>query len=185
MSTPHLSVRELTSKDIDDIVNYWLHSDHDFLEGMGVDLKKIPSENDLRSMLSSQLTQDYQNKSSYCTIWELDGKPVGHCNVNKIEFGKEAYMHLHLWHGEIRKKGAGSNLVRMSLPYFFKNLQLQRVLSEPYALNPAPNKTLPKAGFRFVRSYTCIPGSLNFEQQVNLWEITRDEFMAHLTDTKD
>jgi RimJ/RimL family protein N-acetyltransferase len=177
MEIQHLNTREMTSTDIDHIVDYWLYSDQHFLERMGVDLKKMPSENDLRTMLASQLTQDYKNKSSYCTIWEIDGKPVGHSNVNKIQFGVEAYMHLHLWSGTVRRMGEGTRLVRMSLPYFFKNLLLQRVLCEPYALNPAPNKTLPKAGFRFVRSYTCVPGSLNFEQPVNLWEITRSEFM--------
>jgi len=73
-------------------------------------------------------------------------------------------MHLHLWNAASRKKGIGSQLVKMSLKYFFENLKLKRLFCEPYALNPAPNKTLEKTGFDFVKEYITIPGAFNFEQ---------------------
>jgi hypothetical protein len=47
---------------------------------------------------------------------------------------------------------------------------------EPYALNPAPNKTLEKLGFKFLKTYTTIPGWINFEQEVNLWELKNNIF---------
>ena len=109
-------------------------------------------------------------------IWQMDNEPIGHCNVNKIKFGEEAYMHLHLWNSDGRKKGMGAELVKMSLPYFFEKLELKKIYSEPYALNPAPNKTLVKAGFTFVKEYITTPGFLNFEQPVNLWELTYEQF---------
>jgi RimJ/RimL family protein N-acetyltransferase len=60
-------------------------------------------------------------------------------------------MHLHLWYPDKRIKGMGVQLVKKSLPYFFNNLHLKTLYCEPYALNPAPNKTLPKVGFEFVK----------------------------------
>jgi len=36
---------------------------------------------------------------------------------------------------------------------------------------------LEKVGFTFVREYTTIPGSLNFEQSVKQWSLLRTEFM--------
>lgn len=171
----NLSVRELQAGDIDALVRYWHDSDPDFLRGMGVDLSKIPPREALAGMLSQQLTQDYPEKQSYGIIWELDGVAVGHSNVNKIIFGEEAYMHLHLWQSDNRQKGLGTAFVRLTLPYFFKNMRLQCLRCEPYALNPAPNKTLEKVGFRLEKTYVTVPGYLNFEQMVNHWVLDRDE----------
>lgn len=171
-----LSVREIEKNDIDLITHYWLSADPAFLTGMGVDLDKMPSGEDWTTMLSMQLTQSYPEKKSYCMIWQVDNKAIGHCNVNKIKFGEEAFLHLHLWNPGFRKKGMGTEFVKMSLPYFFKNLELKTIFSEPYALNPAPNKVLEKAGFTFVKEHITIPGFLNFEQPVNYWELTFERY---------
>ncbi|MNH30184.1 hypothetical protein D3C79_904650 [compost metagenome] len=143
---------------------------------MGVELSKLPTKEQWRGMLSEQLSQSYEEKKAYCVIWQIDGKPVGHSNVNKIIFGEEAFMHLHLWNNHDRKHGAGVELVKKSLPYFFKNLKLKTLYCEPYALNLAPNKTLSKVGFRFINEYITTPGFLNFEQPVNRWELTSERF---------
>ena len=176
MSEPILSVREMQAPDIELITRYWLTADPDFLVGMGVDLTKMPSKENWLQMLSEQLEQSYSEKKSYCTIWLVDQEPVGHSNVNKIKFGEEAFMHLHLWKPTLRMKGFGEQLVKKSLPYFFKNMQLKKLYCEPYALNPAPNKVLEKLGFSFVKEYQTIPGWINFEQLVNLWELTSENY---------
>ncbi len=167
------SVRELQSGDIDAIASYWLDSDAAYMLGLGVDLTKLPSREQWHSMLSAQLAQDYHEKQAYAIIWELDGQPIGHSNVNKIVFGEEAYMHLHIWQPEHRKGGHGLAFVKMTMPFFFKNLQLKRLFCEPYSLNPAPNRTLEKLGFSFVKSYVTTPGWINFEQEVNLWVLEK------------
>ena len=172
------SVREIQAPDIEPITNYWLNSDDAFLTSMGVDLKKMPSREQWHQMLASQLTQAYTEKQSYCTIWEINGQAVGHCNINKIKFGEEAYLHLHLWQPNDRQKGVGTTFVKMSLPYFFTNLQLKRLYSEPYSLNPGPNKTLEKVGFQLLQTMVTTPGWLNFEQEVNLWALNLEEFEA-------
>ncbi|WP_162427457.1 GNAT family N-acetyltransferase [Pontibacter pudoricolor] len=172
----HLSVRELQTEDIPLIADYWLTSEPDFLVGMGVDLAKVPSREELTAMLTYQLSLPVNQRMSYALIWLEDDKPVGHSNVNKIEFGESAYMHLHLWQPALRQKGAGTELVKQSLPYYFDKLQLKTLYCEPYALNPAPNKTLAKAGFEFVKQHTTIPGTINFEQEVNLWQLTREKY---------
>lgn len=170
------SVRYLTHPDIELIIRYWLEAEPAFLEGMGVDLNKMPTRAEWRSMLEEQLSLPVPEKKSYGLIWLLDGVAVGHCNINKIQFGKEAFMHLHLWNADSRQKGAGQALVRQSLPFFFEQYQLETLYCEPYALNPAPNKTLEKVGFQFVKEYVTTPGWLNFEQPVNLWALSRERF---------
>jgi len=176
-----LSVRELLEKDLEHIASYWLDADPAFLAGMGVDLNKIPGHDEWIEMLSAQLNCPYKEKRSYAIIWEENGIQIGHCNVTPIKFGEEAFMHLHLWNGRSRKRGIGTTLVKMSIPYFFENLQLKRLFSEPYALNPAPNRTLPRAGFQFVKEYTTIPGYLNFEQPVKRWELSYEMYKKHIS----
>jgi RimJ/RimL family protein N-acetyltransferase len=176
-----LSVREIQERDVESLVQYWLTADSAFLRGMGADPDKLPEKGPLTEMLSAQLGQSYQEKQAYCIIWLSDEKAIGHSNVNKIQYGSEAYMHLHLWNTDTRQKGMGTALVRMTLPYFFENLKLETLYCEPYAHNPAPNKTLEKIGFQFVKSYVTTPGWINFEQEVNRWELSKEQF-SRLTD---
>lgn len=176
MNELQLSVREIEENDISLIADYWLLSDDDFLVSMGVDLQKMPLRQDFENMLEKQINTPIKEKMAYALIWEVDDSPVGHSNVNNIVFGKEAVMHLHLWKQETRKKGIGTKLVKRSLPFYFNTLKLEKLICEPYALNPAPNRTLEKAGFEFIKKYVTIPGMLNFEQEVNRWEMSRTEF---------
>jgi RimJ/RimL family protein N-acetyltransferase len=176
MTKNPLSVRELQKMDIDLIIQYWLNSEDPFLKGMGVDIARIPDKGKWEEMLLEQLSQPIEEKKSYCIIWQVDNKAVGHSNVNKIIFGEEAYMHLHIWDSSNRKKGFGIEFMKMTLPYFFKSLRLKKLYCEPFALNPAPNKALEKVGFEFVKEYTTIPGWLNFEQPVKLWELSYERF---------
>ena len=172
----NLCVREIELKDIHLLSDYWLKADSDFLVRMGVDLQKLPTREQLTKMLTTQINLPINQKSSYALIWELDGKQIGHSNVNGIKFGEQATMHLHLWRSNTRKKGIGSEFVKKSLPLYFEKLEIKNLFCEPYAINPAPNKTLKKVGFEFEKKYTTIPGSLNFEQKVNRWKLTKEQF---------
>ena len=171
-----LTAREMTSNDIPLISRYWTESDPEHLQRMGVDLAKLPTKEPLEEMLQHQLSLPVEKKRSYCTIWEENGKPIGHCNTNPTHFGDYGYMHLHLWQGNTRQKGMGAELVKRSLLLFFTQLQLKKLFCEPYALNPAPNKTLEKVGFDLLKEYITTPGPMNFEQPVKLWQMTKEKY---------
>lgn len=172
----NLSVREIQEQDIPFISEYWVNATSESLLAMGAIKAMVPDEKYWKQALQSQIESDYAGKQSYCTIWLIDNEPVGHCNVNKIIFGQEASMHLHLWKADKRQSGLGAAFVKLSLPYFFKNLQLKTLYCEPYALNPAPNSALKKLGFDFVKEYITIPGSFSFEQPTNRWELSLEQF---------
>jgi RimJ/RimL family protein N-acetyltransferase len=175
MKTSTLSVRPMTAPDVVLISDYWCTASDDVLRGMGADPAKMPTRDNWHQMLHTQLETPMLEKKSWCMIWLVDDVPAGHCNINKIVPGREAYMHLHLWQSDGRQKGMGAKLVAMTLPYFFENYSLEELYCEPYALNPAPNRTLAKVGFKLVRQEVTTPGILNFEQEVNLWKITKKE----------
>lgn len=173
---PTLKAREIKKKDIPSLLDYWYEASPEYMQQMGADKTKLPLKKDFELILAGQLKAPYSEKKALATIWFVNGQAVGHCNVNQIIFGEQAHMHLHLWYPLRRRKGLGRQLVLLSLPHFFEKLQLKKLFCEPYALNPAPNKTLEKLGFTFVKTYRTVPGSLNFEQDVNQWVLTRDDF---------
>jgi RimJ/RimL family protein N-acetyltransferase len=174
----NLTVREIQAKDVEPLVNYWVSAEDIYLHGMGCDIKKMPTQKEFTEMLNLQLGSPIEQKKAYCIIWENDGVAVGHSNVNPVAFGEQATMHLHLWKTDSRKKGMGTEFVKRTLPLYFENLQLKKLICEPYALNPAPNKTLEKVGFTFIKEYITTPGFLNFEQPVKRWEMTREQFLS-------
>lgn len=170
-----LSVREITPADVEHILDYWLGSSAEHLMGMGVDLMKMPGEGQFRQMLESQFELAYKEKQSFCLIWSIDDKPVGHNNINTITFGESAYMHLHLWKNDGRRKGLGSQFLKKSIPIFFEKYELNTLYCEPFSENPAPHKTIERLGFEFVKEHVTVPGSINFEQSVKLWKLERSE----------
>jgi len=170
-----LSVSELTQETIEPLLDYWMNCTPEYLHSLGATVSKMPSRQRFKQKLTEQLYQEYSEKQSYALIWYLDDKPIGHTNVNKIKYGNYAYMHIHLWYSMHRKKGYGTQLIKKSVPYFFNNLKLDKIMCEPYSLNDAPNNTLIKAGFTFMDGYKTTPGSLNYEQIVHLYELKKED----------
>lgn len=176
MTDQSIEVKEATVQDIRLIADYWDRASDAYLESMGVDLSKRISADVVFERLTYQNSLPYSEKQAYPVIWHVNNRAVGHCNINMISFGDEAHMHLHLWEPLLRRSGYGYQLVKLSLPFFFKNFNLKKLICEPYALNDAPNKTLPKAGFTFVKEYVTVPGAINFEQPVKQWVMLVEDF---------
>lgn len=178
MDTATLTVREMKAVDIPLIISYWMGLDSSQLSAMGVDREKLPTKAQFSSYLSHQLQLPVHEKEAYCIIWEQDGTPVGHSNTRPTHYGNDAFMHLHLWYPGKRSRGMGLAFVQMTVPLYFQNLQLKTLYCEPYALNPAPNKTIEKAGFKLLEEKTSVPGAFNFEQSTKLWRLTKDQFQV-------
>ncbi len=159
------------------MVDYFLRADHALLRGMGVDPQELPRrEAWLESLMRDHERANTDKERSYLA-WIYHGAPVGHSSINRIKVGVEAFIHLHLWIGGMRKTGLGTQYFKASAAEFMRVFRLERLYCEPYAENPAPNRVLLKAGFRFVRRYRTIPGAINFEQDVNQYvlESSADE----------
>jgi RimJ/RimL family protein N-acetyltransferase len=176
-----ISVRHLEINDHENIVDYFLNSDKNFLISLGVDTSKLPTKQEWLDILSSNFELSIYQKKFFYIIWLMDSKPVGHSNINKIVFANEAYMHLHMWHKQARQKGIGVEFLKLTLPYYFDIFKLENLFCEPAASNVAPNKTLEKLGFDFVKSYETIPGWINSYQTVNRWVLTKAKFKSSFT----
>lgn len=171
---------EMGPDEVDLVINYFLDADHQFLEGMGVAPKRLPDAAEWRQLLIEDLDRQAWQKKTYYLIWVLDGAPVGHVNINKIVYGDHAFMHLHIWDPQRRREGNGTRFLNGSITRFFELFRLQRLFCEPYAFNPAPNRTLEKTGFAFIKTYETVPGWINYYQAVNRWVLTRKKWLSML-----
>lgn len=172
----NISVREMLETDIESIVDYFIDADEEYLRGMGAEKSKLPQRDAWISLLEKELIKGIEEKEFYYILWLLDGKAIGHSNINKIEYGSTATMHLHLWQNIERRKGLGSEFLKKAIPLYFSNFELKVLVCEPFAGNPAPNKVLGKLGFEFIEAYDTTPGWINFFQTVNRYEMSREQF---------
>ncbi len=173
-----LSIRDWDVGDVDRIVGYFLDAGPDDFDRMGVDPAKLPDRTAWREALVVQLGLPLRERERHYQIWHIDGEAVGHSNVSEVEFGVRANMHLHMWEAGERARGRGTELVRLSIHRHFELFDLLVLLCEPHALNPAPNRTLPKLGFELLETVECTPGPIAFPQQVNRWRLTRERWRA-------
>jgi RimJ/RimL family protein N-acetyltransferase len=170
-----LTVRDLQINDIEKIVDYFVMADTEFLYGMGADKSKLPSREAWIKKLELEVQKPLSTKEFYYIIWLLDNQAIGHSNINTIEIGKSATMHLHLWDIKNRKSGLGLDFLKMTIPYYFNNFGLEKLICEPYSKNVAPNKVLTKLGFELVKTYDTKPGWINFHQRVNRYELKKEK----------
>lgn len=174
----NISVRELQESDIPKIVSYFVDADENYIKALGADKKKLPSREEWIQKHHREYNKPFKEKEYYYVVWCLDNEPIGHSNINHIEYGSHAKMHLHIWQGTKRKSGLGFQLLKQTLPYYFKNFELKKIICEPYAQNNAPNVVMPKLGFELIKTYETVPGFINFKQTVNRYELTKEQFDA-------
>jgi RimJ/RimL family protein N-acetyltransferase len=168
-----LTVREMTASETGIIIDYFQNATPEFLETLGVDPTRFPPENFWRERMLGQIDLPVERRATVLAVWLSDGRPVGFSTADKIRFGEQANMHLHVTESERRNTGIGAACVHLTVDLYFERLKLKRLFCEPYAFNAAPNRTLQKAGFKYLKTYMTVPGPLNFHQAVNRWVVER------------
>ncbi len=172
---PDLVVREMQSADVGARIDYFHDATDEHLRTMGVDRGLLPTKEAWRARIEADLARPIRERTGYALVWELAGRMVGFSATDQIEFGKQAFMHLHILRPEERHAGLGAEFVTLSAAAFFRVLEIERLFCEPNALNVAPNRTLQRAGFRYLFSHETIPGPINFRQVTTRWVLERPE----------
>jgi RimJ/RimL family protein N-acetyltransferase len=168
-----LTVREMAGSEIDVIIEYFLGSTPEHLEILGVDPSRLPTAERLRERFAHERALPIEHRAWVVVIWLLDDQPIGFSTSDSIAYGEQANMHLHVVDPERRKRGYGVECVRRSVDIYFERLKLKRLFCEPNAFNVAPNRTLQKAGFKYLKTHMTVPGPLNYHQAVTRWVIER------------
>lgn len=169
------NIRPIATQDIQHIVSYFHECDDSLLLAMGVDRDKLLEPAKWCKIIAEDLSKNLSERQFYYLLWEIDGKPIGHSNINKIVYGDHAYVHMHVWHQGQRRNGHGSYFIQKCIAEYFEKFKLKKIYCEPNANNFPPNKILAKCGFTFLKEYETVPGPINFQQTVNRWVITDSE----------
>ena len=168
-----LSVREMRVEETPIVIDYFHSSTPEHLEMLGVDPTRLPPREVWENLFKSQYSLPLGERRGIFVIWLVDERPVGFSTCDKIVFGKQANMHLHLIEPTQRQRGIGAQCVRLSVDLYFRALDLKQLLCEPNAFNTGPNRTLQRAGFKYVKTHMTVPGPLNYHQPVNRWLFER------------
>jgi RimJ/RimL family protein N-acetyltransferase len=175
MGSSRLSVREMTLSDVPVRIDYFLDSPDDYLVTLGVDREALPSRADWIAFYEEDYRRPIRRRENFSLIWEFDEKTVGFSTTDRIKFGDEAFMHLHIIDPSLRRQGLGVDFVRLSVRRYFEALELERLYCEPNAFNVAPNRTLQRAGFRYLFTHEARPSSINYVQITTRWVIGRED----------
>jgi RimJ/RimL family protein N-acetyltransferase len=168
-----LAVREMRPEEVDLIIDYFHSSTPEHLEMLGVDPSRLPKRDDWRERLQRAYALPLERRWGLFVIWLQDDEPFGFSSCDKITFGKRANMHLHVTDPARRRQGLGTECVKRSADFYFATLKLKSLFCEPNAFNMGPNRTLPKAGFKYLKTHMTVPGPLNYRQAVTRWVLER------------
>ena len=168
------AVREMRLEEVHIRIDYFHQATDAYLRTLGVDRAKLPAFAGLRDAYEADLSRPLHERTGYALVWELDGEVVGFSSADRISFGDEAHMHLHILEPGRRRSGLGSRFVPLSAAEYFDTFDLRRLYCEPNALNVAPNRTLQRVGFRYDRSHECTPSPINFHQVTTRWVLERE-----------
>lgn len=173
MSRPSLAVREMELADVDYRIDYFHSASDEYLRVLGIDRALLPSRDQWHAFYEEDFARPLSQRANYSLLWLIDDERVGFSTTDRIVFGLEARMHLHIVTENLRGRGLGSRFVRLSTAAYFEALQLERIFCEPNALNVAPNRALQNAGFSYLFSHETTPGSYNFRQITTRWVLER------------
>jgi RimJ/RimL family protein N-acetyltransferase len=154
-------------------IRYFHEASDDHLTILGVDRTLLPEPNDWLAFHERDYARPLSERENYGVLWELDHRTVGFSTLDRIVFGDQAFMHLHIVDEPNRRRGLGTEFVKRSADVYFRVFHLQRLYCEPNALNVAPNRTLQRAGFIYLFSHETVPGAINFRQVTTRWLLPR------------
>ena len=168
-----LSVRSLAFEDVDRFINYWQALSPIEMERMGVAIDRMPSAMQMREDLKQMFSSPSSTARSSVLAWCLDGEAIGHSSLKDIVPGESGNIHLHLWRADLRGKGHSPRLFCLAAIDFYDRFQLKRILCEPKADNPAPNRLLQRVGFPLISTRIGASSELSAICLLNRYDIQR------------
>lgn len=170
-----VTARLMTLPETEHVIAYFYGASPEHLEMLGVDPTRLPPADAWRQRLSAEYNRPLEQRAIILVSWLLNEKFVGFSTADKIVYGECANMHLHVTDASHRNRGLGTRCVRETVNIYFEVLKLKVLFCEPNAFNTAPNRTLQKAGFRYLKTHLTVPGPLNYHQAVTRWVFEADQ----------
>src|SRR5882672_4998655 len=80
------------------VIDYFHGACAEHPETLGVDPTRLPEPSKWRQLHEYEFAQPVERRRSFMVLWELEGRQIGFSSVDKLTYGKEAHMHLHVIH---------------------------------------------------------------------------------------
>jgi RimJ/RimL family protein N-acetyltransferase len=167
-----LSVRPLAAEDFDGFINYWLGLSQAEIERLGIAIDRLPSAAQMRSDLEAMLAAD-AGVRSLVLAWCINGEAIGHSSLKDIVPSESGSIHLHMWRADLRGKGHGRYLFCLAAVDFYERFKLKRIVCEPKADNPSPNRLLQRIGFPLISTRIGRSSELSAICKLNCYDIVR------------
>jgi RimJ/RimL family protein N-acetyltransferase len=164
-----LRVREMQLADVGIRIDYFHDASDEYLHALGVDRARLLSREAWRAFYEADFARPIRDRENYLLAWELDMEVVGMGIADQITFGEQAFMHLHILEPDRRRSGLGTEFVKLTAAVLFEVLEIKRLYCQPNAFNVAPNRTLQRAGFRYVFTKEMAPRPTDFPQPMTRW----------------
>lgn len=178
MENKILEIRDFTQNDIVAQDRYLSESSDEYLYNMGVDPSTVwalPSSDRVQSILATPV----QDRSAHTYSIVLNDETIGVFVVKKIQFGKIAELHLHIFEARNRQRGFTSLAFWKMLPKVFETFKIEVLLCQPCETNLGPNAFLQKLGLKVLATFTVPAEGILREHQANRYEITRAFYEIH------
>ena len=169
-----VSVRPFQDSDISMVLDYWYRSGQDFISSLGVDLAKLPSENQMRESLSDKNKQKYFQTITYRSL------AIGTHSVYPCFSGDFAVFHSHIMKPEFRRRGIGSLSYLLACKNFIETFNLQRVLFGTPNQNIGAMRIKEKLQIREIDLQLKVPSLLRDGISCRYFELTAEELSKKL-----
>ncbi|MNS64575.1 hypothetical protein D3C72_977090 [compost metagenome] len=177
IKAPRIGIRDLELGDLQHILNYWFHSPEGFVESMGVDLAKMPTESEMNEHLTKRLQVNATLEKSRLNALVIlhDNRPIGFHTLVPFTEGESGVFHAHIWQADMRKKGVGYHSYPKACLLFMERFKLQKIIFKTPEQNIGAIKVKEKLGIRCIGEEVIGFDIIKYGTIGKVFELTRDE----------
>ena len=175
-----ISLRDISEQDIPLVLNYWYRSPPGYIESMGVDPAKLPSETLMEKGLRDKCRQNLElltSKSSALVIL-YKGQPIGVHTLFPVTEGDSGIFHAHIWNPDLRRRGLAMHTYPMACQRFMRRFNLKRILFKTPAQNIGAIRVKQKLGIRQIGEEVIGFGIIEDGTLASVFELICDEVDA-------
>lgn len=141
-NTPTLA--DLILDDINEILDYYYNPTPSTLESIGVKAFNLPPIQQFTDWLAQCANSNDKEKTAYICLIKSQGKNIGHVVLGRLQFGKEAIFHIHIWQEHHRKTGVGKLIFPQIMQIAFIRFALKQLIIDVPISNIAAQKLIEK-----------------------------------------
>ena len=136
-------LRELTSGDIQAIVDYWLGSSDEYLTFMGVDRERLGTVDDIHARFSNSIRTGDRDQRTIAFGITLHERLVGYTLLNRYSEDVN-YSHWHIIEPDLRARGVSTALYPHRIKAYFDAAPISRLIHQTRTRNVGVNRMLDK-----------------------------------------